>query len=56
MLSIYDPNASIEDRIYYLKYHETYDGTPINEKLHQILVELYTSLQNSTKQKKTSQN
>lgn len=39
MLSIYDSNSSIDDRIYYLKYYETYDGTPINEKLHQILVE-----------------
>ena len=39
MLSIYDSNASIDDRIHYLKFYETYDGIPINQKLHQILTE-----------------
>ena len=39
MLSIYDSNSSIDDRIHYLKFYETYDGIPINQKLHQILTE-----------------
>jgi len=39
MLSIYDSNSSIDDRIHYLKFYETYDGVPINQKLHQILTE-----------------
>ena len=42
MLSIYDPDASIADRIHYLKFYETYDGEPINQKLNQLLtVEKY---------------
>ena len=39
MLSIYDSNSSIDDRIHYLKFYETYDGVPTNQKLHQILTE-----------------
>ena len=39
MLSIYDSNSSIDDRIHYLKFYETYDGVSINQKLHQILTE-----------------
>jgi hypothetical protein len=39
MLSVYDSNAFIDDRIHYLKFYETYDGIPINQKLHQILTE-----------------
>jgi hypothetical protein len=39
MLSIYDSNAFIDDRIHYLKFYETYDGVPTNQKLHQILTE-----------------
>jgi len=39
MLSIYDPETPIDERIYYLKFYETYDGVPINQKLHQILTE-----------------
>jgi hypothetical protein len=39
MLSIYDPVSSIDNRIHYLKYYETYDGVLINQKLHQILTE-----------------
>jgi hypothetical protein len=39
MLSIYDSEASIDDRIYYLKFYETYDGVTINQKMHQILTE-----------------
>ena len=39
MLSIYDSNSSIDDRIHYLKFYETYDGVPINQKLHQIFTE-----------------
>jgi hypothetical protein len=39
MLSIYDSNACIDDRIHYLKFYETYDGVPTNQKLHQILTE-----------------
>jgi len=39
MLSIYDPETPIDERIHYLKFYETYDGVPINQKLHQILTE-----------------
>jgi|LauGreDrversion4_2_1035121.scaffolds.fasta_scaffold110584_2 hypothetical protein len=39
MLSIYDSNSSIDDRIHYLKFYETYDGVATNQKLHQILIE-----------------
>ena len=39
MLSIYNSNAFIDDRIHYLKFYETYDGVPTNQKLHQILTE-----------------
>jgi len=36
---MFNPDAPVEDRIHYLKFHETYDGTPINQKLFQILTE-----------------
>lgn len=39
MLSIYNPEAPVADRIHYLKFYETYDGTPINQKMFQILSE-----------------
>ena len=39
MLSIYNPESPIEDRINYLKHYETYDGTAINQKMFQILKE-----------------
>ena len=39
MLSIYNPEASIEDRIYYLKHYETYDGVAINQKMFQLINE-----------------
>jgi len=39
MLSIYNPDAPVADRIHYLKYYETYDGEPINKKMFKILTE-----------------
>ena len=39
MLSIYNPEAPVADRIHYLKFYETYDGEPINQKMFQILTE-----------------
>jgi hypothetical protein len=40
MLSIYNPNASVANRLYYLKHYETYDGNPINQKLFQLLIDV----------------
>jgi hypothetical protein len=40
---MFNPEAPIAERIKYLKFHETYDGTPINQKLFQILSELEKS-------------
>jgi len=39
MLSIYNPEAPLADRINYLKHYETYDGVAINQKMFQILTE-----------------
>lgn len=36
----YNPEDSIENRIYYLKHHETYDGSAINKKLYQVMEEI----------------
>ena len=39
MLSIYNTEAPLANRIYYLKHYETYDGVAINQKMFQILTE-----------------
>ncbi len=39
MLSIYNPESPVANRIYYLKHYETYDGVAINQKMFQILKE-----------------
>ena len=39
MLSIYNLEAPVADRIYYLKHYETYDGAPINQKMFQLINE-----------------
>jgi hypothetical protein len=36
---MFNPEAPVEERIDYLKFYETYDGTPMNQKMFQILSE-----------------
>ena len=36
---MFNPEAPVEERIHYLKFYETYDGKPMNQKMFQILTE-----------------
>ena len=36
---MFNPQAPVEERIDYLKFYETYDGKPMNQKMFQILSE-----------------
>jgi hypothetical protein len=40
-LSLYNPDAPIDDRIYYLKHYETYDPAfPVNPKMEVVIRDL----------------